>query len=325
VLAPSNAAQRKFLTINPQEDVELVKGLSSPMRLQILQVLRRIGPMNVNQISRHLSLPQSTIATNIQALETAGLIQTELVKAAKGQQKVCSVRFDEIVIRLDGAPTQQEDDLIEVSMPLGLYTGYQVSAPCGLCSPDGIIGLLDVPDHFLDPSRMQASLIWFGRGHVEYKFPNNAKILDAAVESVEFSMELSSEVPGTNSDWPSDISLWVNDVRIGTWTSPGDFGDHRGIYTPRWWKLEGSQYGKLTTWRISDDGSFLGGTKLSDVTLEQLDLASHHSMRVKIGIDDEAKHPGGVNIFGRGFGNYDQDILMRIHLRKPEQHAIVSA
>jgi predicted transcriptional regulator len=325
VLAPSIAAQRKFLTINPQDDVGLVKGLSSPMRLQILQVLRRIGPMNVNQISRHLSLPQSTIATNIQALETAGLIQTELVKAAKGQQKVCSVRFDEIVIRLDGAPTQQEDDLIEVSMPLGLYTGYQVSAPCGLCSPDGIIGLLDVPDHFLDPSRMQASLIWFGRGHVEYKFPNNAKILDAAVESVEFSMELSSEVPGTNSDWPSDISLWVNDVRIGTWTSPGDFGDHRGIYTPRWWKLEGSQYGKLTTWRISDDGSFLGGTKLSDVTLEQLDLASHHSMRVKIGIDDEAKHPGGVNIFGRGFGNYDQDILMRIHLRKPEQHAIVSA
>jgi predicted transcriptional regulator len=86
VLAPSIAAQRKFLTINPQDDVGLVKGLSSPMRLQILQVLRRIGPMNVNQISRHLSLPQSTIATNIQALETAGLIQTERVKAAKGQQ-----------------------------------------------------------------------------------------------------------------------------------------------------------------------------------------------------------------------------------------------
>ena len=249
---PSSAAQRKFLTINPQDDVELVKGLSSPMRLQILHVLRRIGPMNVNQISKHLGLPQSTIATNVQALETAGLIRTELVKAAKGQQKVCSVRFDEIVIRLDGAPTQQQDDLIEVSMPLGLYTGYQVSAPCGLCSPDGIIGLLDVPDHFLDPSRMQASLIWFGRGHVEYKFPNNAKILNAAIEAVEFSMELSSEVPGTNSDWPSDISLWVNDVRIGTWTSPGDFGDHRGIYTPRWWKLEGSQYGKLTTWKISE-------------------------------------------------------------------------
>jgi len=150
------------------------------MRLQILHALRRRGPMNVNEISRHLGLPQSTVATNVQALETAGLIRTELVKAAKGQQKVCSVRFDEIVIRLDGAPEQQQDDLIEVAMPLGLYTACQVSAPCGLCSPDGIIGLLDVPDHFLDPSRMQASLIWFGRGHVEYKFPNNAKILNGS-------------------------------------------------------------------------------------------------------------------------------------------------
>jgi len=174
-----------------------------------------------------------------------------------------------------------------------------------------------VPDYFLDPSRMQASLIWFGRGYVEYKFPNNAKILNAEVESVEFSMELSSEVPGTNSDWPSDISLWVNDVLIGTWTSPGDFGDQRGIYTPRWWKLEGSQYGKLTTWRITPAGCFMDATRLSDVTLGQLDLASHHSMRLRIGIEDDAKHPGGINIFGRGFGNYDQDIVMRIRLRRP--------
>jgi predicted transcriptional regulator len=39
-------------------------------------------------------------------------------------------------------------------------------------------------------------------------------------------------------------------------------------------------------------------------------------MRLRIGIDEAAEHPGGVNIFGRGFGNYDQDILMRIRLRR---------
>ena len=63
-------------------------------------------------------------------------------------------------------------------MPLGLFTSVEVSAPCGLCSTDGVIGLLDVPDSFLDPARVQAALIWFGRGHVEYKFPNNAKLLN---------------------------------------------------------------------------------------------------------------------------------------------------
>ena len=46
------------------------------------------------------------------------------------------------------------------------------------------------------------------------------------------AMELSSEVPGTNADWPSDISIWVNDVKVGTWTSPGDYGDKRGRFTP---------------------------------------------------------------------------------------------
>jgi predicted transcriptional regulator len=310
----SHAPQRRFLTVNPEDDIEVVRGLASPVRLQILHLLRRRGPMNVNQISRALGLPQSTVATNIQALEAPGLIQTELAKATKGQQKICAARFDEIVIRLDGSAAQPQDDLIEVAMPLGLYTAYQVSAPCGLCSTEGIIGLLDVPDYFLDPQRMQAALVWFGRGYLEYKFPNNAKILDAGIAMIEYSMELSSEVPGTNSDWPSDISLWVNDTRIGTWTSPGDFGDQRGIYTPRWWKLEGSQYGRLTTWRITAQGCFVDGVKISGVTLDELDLPSHHSIRLRIGIDEDARHPGGVNVFGRGFGNYDQDILMRIYL-----------
>jgi predicted transcriptional regulator len=191
-----------------------------------------------------------------------------------------------------------------------------VSAPCGLCSTEGVIGLLDVPDLFLDPDRVRAALIWFGRGYVEYKFPNNAKLLNTTVDSVEFSMELSSEVPGTNLNWPSDITLWVNDIAIGTWTSPGDFGDKRGVYTPNWWKLEGSQYGKLKTWRVSKAGSFVDGVRISDVEIDDLDLPRHHSIRMRIGIDAKATHPGGVNIFGKGFGNHDQDIVMRLHLQR---------
>lgn len=313
-MIPAGSPRRNILTIDPQDKMEVLKGLSSPIRIQILRVLHANGPMNVNEIAKALKLPQSTIATNIQVLDDSGLIRTETIKASKGQQKICSARFDEVFIRLDGLSAQQQDHMVEVSMPLGLYTSYQVSAPCGLCSTEGIIGLLDVPDLFLDPSRMQAALLWFGRGHVEYKFPNNAKITKTEVEAIEFSMEISSEVPGTNADWPSDISVWVNDVLVGTWTSPGDFGDKRGIYTPRWWKLEGSQYGKLTTWNISAKGCFVDGVKVSRVTLKQLDLAAHHSIRLKVGIDEHAKHPGGVNIFGRGFGNYDQDIVMRLFL-----------
>src|SRR5262249_46073388 len=94
------------------------------------------------------------------------------------------------------------------------------------------------------------------------------------------------------------------------------FGDKRGVYTPAWWKLEGSQYGKLKTWRTGTTGTFVDGRQISSVTIGDLDLPSHHSIRMRIGIDPHAEHPGGVNIFGRGFGNYDQDIVMRLHLRR---------
>jgi predicted transcriptional regulator len=305
-----------FLTIDPDDGMKVLKGLASPVRTRILKLLHDRGKLNVNEISHRLGLPQSTVATNIQVLEKAGLVATETINAKKGQQKICSARYHEIVVRFESEARKRDSNLVEVSMPLGLFTSAEVSAPCGLCSTTGIIGLLDVPDSFLDPSRVQAALAWFGRGYVEYKFPNNAKLLGSAVDSVEFSMELSSEVPGTNLNWPSDITLWVNDMVAGTWTSPGDYGDKRGVYTPTWWKLKGSQYGKLKTWRIDGSGTFVDGVRISDVTIDDVGLPQHHSIRIRIGIDERAEHPGGVNIFGKGFGNYDQDIVMRLYLRR---------
>jgi predicted transcriptional regulator len=304
-----------LLVLDGDEGTDVLRGLASPVRVRILRLLHRRGPLNVNEISHALAMPQSTVATNVQVLEQTRLIRTETVKATNGHQKICAARYDEIVLRFGDNGRRTTDDVIEVAMPLGLYTSCSVTAPCGLCSRDGIIGLLDVPAFFLDPSRMRAGLIWFERGHVEYKFPNNAKLRGLTPEALEFSMELSSEVPGTNADWPSDISLWVNDVPIGTWTSPGDFGDQRGLYTPRWWKLEGSQYGQLKTWRVTDEGCFMDGARLSEVRLADLDLDRHHSIRLRVGIADDARHPGGVNIFGKGFGNHDQDIVMRLFLK----------
>ncbi|UZF94971.1 ArsR/SmtB family transcription factor [Bosea sp. NBC_00550] len=304
-----------FLVVNADRQYQVLRGLASPVRLRILKLLNRQGPKNINQIAEALGLPQSTIATNVQVLEEAELISTSLGKAAKGQQKICTARYSEIVVNLDPDDPSRDRNIVEVEMPLGLYTSSNVSAPCGFCSTERILGVLDVPELFLDPRRVQAALIWFGRGYVEYKFPNNAKVLNQAITALEFEMEMSSEVPGTNAHWPSDISLWVNERKVGTWTCPGDYGDRRGRYTPPWWKLEGSQYGILTTWRITAEGTFLGERKLSDIATTDLDLDRHHSIRLRIGIDDKEGRPGGINIFGRGFGNHNQDIKMRLHLR----------
>ncbi|MBJ7576791.1 helix-turn-helix domain-containing protein [Devosia sp. MC532] len=305
---------RNFLVVDPEEGQDIIRGLASPIRVKILKLLRTEGPLNGNDIADHLGLPQSTVSTNVQILEAAGLLRLETQKARKGNQKICHSTFDEILVMFNEDKSDKRDSVIEVSMPLGLYTSCEVTAPCGLCSTESIIGLLDVPDTFLDPDRMKAGLIWFTRGYLEYQFPNNARLSKTTVETLEFAIELSSEVPGTSADWPSDITLSINGIEVGTWMSTGDYGDKRGVYTPDWWKLKGSQYGKLKSWRVTAAGTYVDGMKISPVSMADLDLDTHHSIRLRIAVKDDAKHPGGINIFGKGFGNYDQDIVLRLHV-----------
>lgn len=300
----------QIIVVDPLERLDLLRSLASEVRLRILQHLTRHGPRNVNQVSEELGLPQSTVSSNMQVLVDAGLVQTRAQKGRKGSQKICHSTFSELLIAFkDAAPATAD---ISVEMPLGLYTRCEVSAPCGLCSLDGVIGLLDVPETFLDPDRMRAGLLWFTRGFVEYQFPNNAKLAGTAPRALELSLELSSEVPGTSKDWPSDITVAINGREIDTWTSPGDFGDKRGTYTPDWWKLAGSQYGELKRWRVAPDGTWRDDMLVSDTTIADLALNGHRSIRVRIGVKEDARHPGGINIFGRGFGNHAQDIVLRL-------------
>lgn len=303
----------QFIVVDPLERQDIMRSLASEVRVRILEHLTRQGPRNVNQVAEELDLPQSTVSSNIQILVDAGLVQTRSEKGRKGSQKICHSTFTELLIAFKDRTPVQLSETIDVQMPIGLYTRCEVSAPCGLCSTDGVIGLLDVPDTFLDPDRMRAGLLWFTRGFVEYQFPNNAKLANSPVRSLELSLELSSEVPGTSKDWPSDITIAVNGYEIDTWTSPGDFGDTRGKFTPDWWKLVGSQYGDLKRWTVSEDGTCRDGARVSSCKLGDLELNDHRSIRVRIGVKDGARHPGGINIFGRGFGNHNQDIMLRLN------------
>ncbi len=299
------------MVIQLPQDLKTVKGLASEMRLKILEVLRT-GDRNINEITKEMGLPQSTVATNVVILEEARLIETKSIKANKGTQKVCSSLYDEFIVEF--AEQAKEKGVIEVEMPIGLFIDCEVSPPCGMCSVEKIIGFLDTPASFLDPERVKAGLLWFEKGHVVYQFPNNALYQKKPVRRLEVTAELSSETPGTNPRWRSDITLWVNGKELGTWSSPGDFGDKRGTYTPEWWKLEGSQYGLNKVWSVTDAGSFIDGVRVSSVTTSSLNLSDHHSIKVKIGIKKDARNIGGMNIFGRGFGNYDQDIVLRLFL-----------
>ena len=306
----------KLLIVQVTKDREnaftLLKSLASKIRLDILDLLKD-KKLNVSDIAKKLGIPQSTVSTNLKFLEEAGLVKVEIASGKKGAQKLCSPCYEEIVFQLPSMKREPQENIIEVEMPVGLYTDFKVSPPCGLCSKEKIIGFLDTPSSFHEPGRGMASLLWFERGFVEYKFPNNLPV-NKELKKFEVSMELCSEALDIDENWPSDITVWVNSVEVGTWTSPGDFTGKRGKLTPEWWKLAGSQYGLLKRWGVSKEGTFVDGVKVSEIKIANLGIKNHTSIKTKIGVKEDAKNVGGLNIFGSSFGNYAQDIVMRLEL-----------
>jgi predicted transcriptional regulator len=48
------------------------------------------------------------------------------------------------------------------------------------------------------------------------------------------------------------------------------------------------------------------------VTLDDLQLEPGQPIRVRIGVRSDAQNVGGLNLFGRGFGDYPQDLELRL-------------
>jgi predicted transcriptional regulator len=304
--------ESRVLVVTTEESAAIAHALNVPVRRRILDLLAK-SPLNINMIAERLGIPQSTCATSVQILEAAGLVKSEQAPATKGAQKICRVAYEEIVISMKEPGPRADEHSIETEMPIGLFTDFSVSSPCGLVSPDSIIGYFDSSSSFMDPHRASAALIWFTKGYLVYRFPRNYGSWKK-VSAISVTLEVCSEFPGYRNDWPSDISLWINDLEVGTWTSPGDMGGTRGRFTPTWWDLRDSQYGFLKSWRLARDGGYIDGVKVSEHCLEELDLEKADSFHVKIGVKDNAENLGGINIFGRGFGNYEQGILFRFEL-----------
>lgn len=295
------------IDVHSPEAQQVLKALASDTRVRILDLLSD-QLLNVSEIAEALGVPLSTANLHIKGLEDAGLLLTEFKPAVRGLQKVCARAYETIVIQLPHSRSLDQNTA-EFTMPVGAYVDCRVAPTCGLASETGIIGLFDDPASFYEADRVNAQLLWFHHGYVEYRFPNRLPS-QTKLDSVNLSLELCSEAPLHDPDWPSDITIWINDVEVGTWTCPADFGGQRGILTPLWWESWNSQYGLLKLWQVTNEGSYVDGLRLSSTTLADLHIAKYQYISVRIGVKPDATHVGGINIFGSRFGNYPQDIVL---------------
>ncbi|MCX6992844.1 MAG: ArsR family transcriptional regulator [Kiritimatiellaeota bacterium] len=299
------------ISCKSQELKKIAGALRGKSRLRILELLAA-GPLSVTEIARQLKMPLSTASVNLNLLGRAGLIKLVARVTTGKYNKICALAEKEIRILLPQAGPASESRVhtYSVDIPIGQYTDCSVTPTCGIVSDKKIIGTLDNPDAFWDPERVHAGMLWFSDGFVEYRIPG--KFPRKAQQPVlEIAMEIGSEYPYYKNDWPSDITTWINGVEIGTWTAPGDLGGQRGKLNPKWWPSKNSQYGLLKVWRVTDSGTFIDGDRISGTTTNDLKLMAGKSVPLRIGIKPKARRKGGLNIFGKSFGNYPQDIVVK--------------
>jgi len=301
----------RTLTLRFEEGLDVAKALGNKNRMDILKALSE-RPHNVNELSEKLELPFSSTAVNVKKLEEVNLIETELLPG-RGTQKVSSRKYDQIIIDIGPSESYQNQHQIMYDMPIGEYVDCFVEPSCGIVGEEDYIGMQDDPRSFYEPTRNQAHLIFFKTGFLSYRFPNRLPY-GTDPQQIEFSAELCSEAPLYKLDWPSDITFWINDVEVATWTSPGDFGGERGFLTPTWWLTNHTQYGLLKNIKVNKDGIFLDGVKVNEkLSIDDLNLIDQPYISFKVGVKEEALNKGGLNLFGEKFGNYEQGIQMKIY------------
>ncbi|MER2002975.1 MAG: ArsR/SmtB family transcription factor [Enterococcus casseliflavus] len=293
-----------------KEALPIYEALASQTRLSML---RYIGneKKSISEIAQALQISNAITTRHVQQMEDAGLLDSERGTGTNRNKKLVFLKTDDIYIRFP-ARINQPYKAHAIDLNIGHFTDFSVKPTCGLATVRDVVGKPDDPKYFLDSERVNAGLLWFSKGFVEYKIPNLLQESETP-ELLEISLELASEFPLSNNLWPSDISIFINDVKVAVYTVPGNFSDTRGRYTPLWWNDRFSQYGLLKHLRINKQAATIDGEVCSNVTIDTLHLSDSPFIKLRLAIEKDAKNQGGLTLFGKGFGNHNQNIQVDLY------------
>jgi predicted transcriptional regulator len=308
----------KFLNIeknlldeaNIKNNAEICRALSSELRIKIVNLIaiEKQG-LTISEIAKKLDISVSSATFHLKLLENSGIVNISFLPNKKGNVQICRLNVSSLYFFFSEKEHSANADLLVFSVPVGHYVDAKLDFISGFCTKNMQI-MFDDNNYFM-PERMEAEIIWCRSGFVEYAFSNTFK--EKNIKEITFSLEVCSETLGYQNDWKSDITFSLNETELLTWTSPGDFGDRRGLLNPDWWSDTSTQYGHLKKISITSEGIYLDGSLLnSNIGLEHFDLTRCSKLLFKIENKENAKYKGGFNIFGKSFGDFPQDILLTV-------------
>lgn len=300
-----------MLYLNSLNDAEeIFKALSAPMRLRIMELVYR-EELSMNDLAKMLGLTNSAISLHVGKLESAGLVTIRTTSGKRGLMKIVQPVYSRLIV--DMAPQANPKLCYQDDISVGHYTACDAHPTCGLATTVNIIGELDDPRVFSYPERFRAGILWMGYGSITYNLPNRLNA-GQTLQELQISFEISSECPEVNEDYPSDIYFEINEIPLGNWVSPGDYGSRKGILSPHWWPELLNQYGLLKTLIINSEGTFIDGThRISGTKIEDLHIDYNSSINFTLSVPKDTANCGGLTLFGENYGDYKQDIRIKMY------------
>ncbi|MBO4572439.1 MAG: helix-turn-helix domain-containing protein [Clostridia bacterium] len=293
--------------------ITVCDALASPVRLNIVKYLQSPPHIKtVPELVKELNIPKTTLMHHLKKLEDAAIIKTNYKSYSHGTVRIVTRHSKGIDLNVyyNEETAKQKTTSFYQSLGVGEYAFFSGERNFLHFATD--TELFGRENYCYLPQRYKAQLLYSQSGRLSYFF-ENAEAKRHKVVGISFSLEICSEAPFFNNDYISDITFWINGREIATYVSEGDFGDRRGLLNPPWWPDVNTQYGKLVTISVTDQGVFLNGTRVpAKIKSSDLELSSDNKITFTFGNKDTAEHVGGFNVFGAGFGDYPQDIIMTL-------------
>ena len=106
------------------EGLEIFKALGSDIRLEIIKLLKDNNGMSMNDLASKLGITNGALTGHMKKLEDCGLVSITTESAGHGNQKLCSVFLDKILIDLD--PPEDEANVYQTELKVGHFSNYEV-------------------------------------------------------------------------------------------------------------------------------------------------------------------------------------------------------
>ena len=177
-------------TYNLNDEMQLDRfaaALNSTVRRKMLRLLGS-NSYSVIGLAEKLNLSVSTTTFHLKFLKDANLVKVLPNPNKRGNEKIVAQGLASVTVDLK-TPLSYKNTEFVYNIPIGSYTDFDLQPPCGLVNANGLVYMHDNPDVFRTPERLNAILLSFTKGYVEYSVPA-FEYKNKTILSFTFSVEL---------------------------------------------------------------------------------------------------------------------------------------